>query len=144
MTYFVKAVTVPAVICFSSDEQLTFSVSTSTEFERAPPVVDIALSCFTKYDEGCFYARGGRISILRARMGRLLRHLIIRTYTYEGQMASPQSLFLKIQYPQSIGVLSDKRLDTFLRSIQKVISLARKWILLVHYISGWMLCNISY
>ena len=37
-------------------------------------------------------------------------------------MASPQSIFLKIQYPQSIGLLSDDALDTFLRSLQKVSS----------------------
>ena len=34
--------------------------------------------------------------------------------------ATPQSLFVSIQYPQAIGTLSEDTLDTLLTSIQKV------------------------
>ena len=35
-------------------------------------------------------------------------------------MAAARSLFLSVQYPQSIGPLGEDKLDTLLRAIQKV------------------------
>ena len=48
--------------------------------------------------------------------------------------ASPQSLFLSIQYPQAIGTLSEDKLDALLSSIQQVNCIASH---------GWFMTQIS-
>ena len=53
----------------------------------------------------------------------LLHHSPPAASGFSGAMASPQGLFVRLQYPQSIGPLSEDELDNFLRSIQKVSSM---------------------
>ena len=113
-----------------SDEQWTSSVSRpviSDEESSLEPVATadiIRLAALTDRNV-LFDHRARRLLITKCACAheQQFRAYNYYTYTYHGfraAMASPRSLFVRIQYPQSVGPLSEDRLDTFLHSMQKV------------------------